>query len=142
MRRVFDFGIFHRPGSVITGGMREELTRPEVRLAFVIVWLVLSAMILGVLASPFLFSQETIESVSPVCVWKAKFNRECPGCGLTRSFLHLSAGRVGDAFEANRAGPFLYFVFVLNLVFVAGWLLQRGGAFLELRQRGGSPCKS
>jgi hypothetical protein len=110
--------------------------RSEVRLAFLIVWLVLSAVILGILAAPFVLSGDAIARASPVCVWKAKFNRECPGCGLTRSFLHLSARRARDAFSANRAGPALYAAFVANELFLAAWLFRRRAS------QGGLPCKS
>ena len=110
--------------------------RSDVRLAFLIVWLLLSAVVLGILAAPFLLSDDAIARASPVCVWKAKFSRECPGCGLTRSFLHVSAGRVPDAFAANRAGPILYAAFVANELFLAAWLIRRRTS------PGGLPCKS
>ncbi len=39
------------------------------------------------------------------------FGLSCPGCGLTRSFIHIAHGRFMDAWRMNPAG-FLVFCFV------------------------------
>lgn len=38
------------------------------------------------------------------CASRGMFNVECPGCGLTRSFIALAAGDLADAWRMNRAG--------------------------------------
>lgn len=52
------------------------------------------------------------------CLLKRFSGWDCPGCGLTRSFMALPKGHIGEAFHFNWAGPILYGVF-----FVA-WLVQ------------------
>lgn len=46
-------------------------------------------------------------ALPPLCASKALFNVECPGCGLTRSFVSLAHGRWSDAMAANRVGWFI-----------------------------------
>ncbi|NQV28507.1 MAG: DUF2752 domain-containing protein [Rhodopirellula sp.] len=38
------------------------------------------------------------------CFSRSLFGIDCPGCGLTRSFIYLAAGRVIESFSANRIG--------------------------------------
>tara|TARA_B100000029_G_scaffold228842_1_gene226463 strand:- start:505 stop:1041 length:537 start_codon:yes stop_codon:yes gene_type:complete len=38
------------------------------------------------------------------CASRGVFNVECPGCGLTRSFIALAAGDLADAWRMNRTG--------------------------------------
>lgn len=44
----------------------------------------------------------------PLCGFKFIFGIDCPGCGLTRSFLSLARGNVGASFHYNAAGPLIY----------------------------------
>ncbi len=37
------------------------------------------------------------------------FNVECPGCGMTRAFLHLARGHFAQAWQLNHASVPLYF---------------------------------
>ena len=47
-----------------------------------------------------------------VCMSKRMWGVDCPGCGLTRSFISMSHGQFGRAFQFNPAGPIVY-LFVL-----------------------------
>jgi Protein of unknown function (DUF2752) len=38
------------------------------------------------------------------CLSKSWMGVECPGCGLTRSFVHLAHGRLGDSLAVHRVG--------------------------------------
>ncbi len=38
------------------------------------------------------------------CASRNMFDVECPGCGLTRSFIAMTAGDFSDAFQLNRTG--------------------------------------
>jgi Protein of unknown function (DUF2752) len=38
------------------------------------------------------------------CMMHAKFGIDCPGCGLTRSFIHLAHGRIAEGWSLNPAG--------------------------------------
>ena len=58
------------------------------------------------------------------------WNMDCPGCGLTRSFISMSHGRFGNAFSFNPAGPIVY-LFVLIQIPWHGYQLFR---LLKLRR--------
>jgi hypothetical protein len=47
----------------------------------------------------------------PLCQMKMFTGIDCPGCGLTRSFIALGHGQWRDSFRFNPAGP-LWFVFL------------------------------
>src|SRR5215468_9776826 len=42
--------------------------------------------------------------VPETCVAHAMFHIDCPGCGLTRSFISLAQGRLSDSWNFNRVG--------------------------------------
>lgn len=53
----------------------------------------------------------------PLCGFKYLLGIDCPGCGLTRSFLSLARGNIGAAVHYNAAGPLIYlflFLYLLN----------------------------
>jgi len=74
-----------------------DMNRDEVKLSFLIVWLILSVGILLVLVAPFVVSADTIAALVPTCVWKAKYGRECPLWGMTTSFIQISHGNFKQA---------------------------------------------
>ena len=90
----------------------------ELKKAFFIVWLVLSVIILLTLATPFLFSPETINRFKPKCEWKEKYNKECPFCGMTRSFILISEGKISKADRTNKFSIYLYTLFIINEIAV------------------------
>lgn len=67
----------------------------------------LTLVILGIL---FLLSRslniETVEGI-PLCLFYQTTHLECPGCGLIRSFISLSHGRLLDAVRWNAMGPLI-----------------------------------
>jgi hypothetical protein len=48
----------------------------------------------------------------PLCPSVLLFHRECPGCGLTRSFAAIGRGDLGGADALNPLGPVLFGVLV------------------------------
>lgn len=46
----------------------------------------------------------TDRNLPRMCSVKRMFGFDCPACGLTRSFIHLSRGDVSASFTANRVG--------------------------------------
>lgn len=66
-----------------------------------------------------------------VCVWKNCFHLECPGCGLTRSFIAIAHGRWKDAWQFNSAG-FLIFAVVLYQIPFRSFQIYK----LKKRQKG------
>ncbi|MGE0792328.1 MAG: DUF2752 domain-containing protein [Sandaracinaceae bacterium] len=59
----------------------------------------------------------------PLCWFKAAFDLPCPGCGLTRSIVHISHLRFADALAYHPFGFPLY-ALAVALVVLAVW---RGG---------------
>ncbi len=86
----------------------------QVRTALLAAWLIVSAVILPVLAAPFVLPPNTIFSLAPQCQWKAKYGRECVLCGMTTSFILISEGRLNAALHRNRASIPLYAALVWN----------------------------
>lgn len=44
----------------------------------------------------------------PLCTFKALTGWDCPGCGLTRSFVFMGSGSVIEAFRVHLFGPVLW----------------------------------
>ncbi|MDF1661544.1 MAG: DUF2752 domain-containing protein [Planctomycetota bacterium] len=51
----------------------------------------------------------------PLCVFQAKLGIDCPGCGLTRSFVSMGHIDIVQAWEFNRVGPLFFFVFFFQI---------------------------
>lgn len=80
-------------------------------------WLVVSAIVLVILLTPFVLPESVIVQLSPVCESKARGEPPCPLCGMTTAFLLISDARLGEAHQANGASVLLYAAFVLNELF-------------------------
>lgn len=52
----------------------------------------------------------------PLCWFHYFFHLDCPGCGLTRSFLSLARGDFLAAFHYNAAGPLVYLLFLVYFI--------------------------
>jgi hypothetical protein len=111
----------------------------QVKVALFVVWIVLSGIILTILIVSFLLPAASVNAIVPKCEWKIKFNKPCPLCGMTTSFLAISRGRFKEADAANGLGIYLFSLFVSNEIVLTALLLfkkavknrlQRG-SFLE-----------
>ena len=69
-----------------------------------------------------------------VCGFKNLTGLPCPGCGLTHSFCALARGSIGEAFEFNLLGPFLYLALVLVWIRSACVLLNSKKAVQEFHR--------
>lgn len=58
------------------------------------------------------------------CASQILFQADCAGCGLTRSFIYLAAGRFSDSWHMHRAGWLLALVVVAQVPY--RWLRLRG----------------
>lgn len=73
-----------------------------------------------VIAAAFLLTPSTVElsffgwDVPVLCAFRRVTGWPCPGCGLTRSFVFLAHGQLGDAFRMNVFGPVAF-----------GWVLAQ-----------------
>ena len=63
-------------------------------------------------------------ALPPLCTSKILFNRECPGCGLTRCFISMAHGDLARAWRFNPAGVYFFAVVVAQLPFRA-WQRSR-----------------
>jgi hypothetical protein len=62
--------------------------------------------------------------LSEACFSRRFLGISCPGCGLTRSFVAIAHGHVGDAFNYNLMGPVLYLTCLLQIPY--RWIEYRG----------------
>jgi hypothetical protein len=63
-----------------------------------------------------------------LCVWRNSLGVDCPGCGLTRSFICLAHGRPAEAWYFNPAGLLFFAVIVVQIPYrgLQLWRLARG----------------
>ena len=50
-----------------------------------------------------------------LCLSRLAFHSDCPGCGLTRSFIHIFHGRWHEAWQMHRLGWLLALITVLHI---------------------------
>ena len=48
--------------------------------------------------------------IPELCMYKRMFHFECPGCGLTRSFVFMGHGDWAAAWGMNKIGPLLFVI--------------------------------
>jgi hypothetical protein len=104
------------------------MSRVELHLAVVSVWLILSVGILFILLTPFVVPDRIIDTAIPQCECK-RIGKTCPLCGMTTAFRLISRGDVKAAMDANPHSVWLYACFVLNecflLVALTSWAYRR-----------------
>ncbi len=68
-----------------------------------------------------------------LCMFRRMTGTECPGCGMTRSFISLAHGDVRAAWHYNPAGPLLFAILAFQIPYrlVQLYRIRRGLA--ELR---------
>lgn len=82
--------------------------------------LILSSLII---ASYFL---KVTEQQSPFsCIILAFTGIPCPGCGLTRSFVAMAHGRIGESFYYHLFGPLLFIIFIISSVHLLLEILRK-----------------
>jgi hypothetical protein len=106
------------------------------------VWIILSAGIMVLLAASFVLTPESAARILPPCERQAACGRDCPLCGMTRSFLHTARGELGPALESNRAGPALFMLFVANELALGAAAAARLARRIGGRKRKGASCRS
>lgn len=66
-----------------------------------------------------------------LCGSRALFDVECPGCGLTRSFVALADGNWASSFEYHRVGWLMFLAVLLQVPYRAYRLWQLRAEVLE-----------
>jgi len=88
----------------------------QARVALQIAWVLLGACV--ILGSAGGWNVESVIShLPPLCLFHAVTGIDCPGCGMTRAFLHLAHGDFTAAWSFH---PFSPFVALLLLVLAWG----------------------
>jgi hypothetical protein len=59
-----------------------------------------------------------------ICTMQLLFGMDCPGCGLTRSFISLAHGNWWDAMRFNPAGPLVFTLVALQIPYRV-WQIRR-----------------
>lgn len=77
-----------------------------------------------------LWPVESVDHGPDICPFRMLTGLPCPGCGLTRSWVHLMHGDVGGAFAFNVFGP-LTLALTAVAVVLAVWRLVAGRAALQ-----------
>jgi hypothetical protein len=73
-----------------------------------------------------------------ICMSRRLFNMPCPGCGLTRSFVAVSRGKIQEAFRFNLMGPIIYLVCLFQIPYRLVELLHLGSTntvWISIKQR-------
>ncbi len=105
-------------------------------------WIAANCWLLGSLAIMVLASMMSVGTerhvylpglpvpIPELCATKARFDIDCPGCGMTRAFIHFAHGRMLDGMRMNPAS-FLVFLFVASQIpaAVARFVLGRTSRF-------------
>ncbi len=89
-------------------------------------------MVLGMAAVSFvglviarLWPVQSVDSGEPTCLLRIMTGLPCPGCGMTRAWVHLAHGDVLTAFEYNVFGPLGMAAAAGVLVYVVVALVRR-----------------
>lgn len=110
----------------------------DLRLAFLVVWLILSGAILLILLAPLVLPAGTIATLLPPCEWQVRYGRPCPFCGMTTAFILISQGHFDAACRSNSLSIPLYTLFVLNEIGVVVWGANKVARWLQGQKRAGS----
>lgn len=74
------------------------------------------------------------DSLPPMCGSRALLGIECPGCGLTRSFVALAAGDVAESFRFHRLGWLMFLATASQIPYrIVGLRQLREGDLAERR---------
>ena len=65
-------------------------------------------------------------NLPPLCMSRLYFDIPCPGCGLTRSFVHLAHGRWQAAWATNRLGWLVFAAALLQIPYRLHALYNNG----------------
>jgi hypothetical protein len=63
--------------------------------------------------------------VPEICFWKRALGIDCPGCGLTRSWVYLAHGDWRAAWSMNVLGPILFLTALIQIPLAAARLWRR-----------------
>ena len=116
---------------------------PRIPESYHRIWFIGALLILsGSLVMRIQDNRETVSllgvAVPETCTFKRVVGYGCPGCGLTRSFISLSHGRVIEAFYFNAVGLPLYLLVIAQIPYrlVLMHRIRQGQSTWQLSQAG------
>jgi hypothetical protein len=90
------------------------IDRQQLRTSLYWSWILVSVPLLLAVLVPVVAPAAWIHRLTPHCLWKVRYGRPCPGCGLTTAFVFIAHAQWREAFASNRAGIPLYAGFTAN----------------------------
>ena len=108
--------------------------RVTLQLIMMSMCMIVVALAFGMMVNP----QETDQvllgglAIPELCQTKSLFGLNCPGCGLTRSFIYMAHGDVPAAVRMHVVGALLFVLTLIGIPFFAinAFLIRRGQASL------------
>jgi hypothetical protein len=86
------------------------------RDAFLIVWVCISIIFIGILLATFLLDAEFVLAAMPECTAR-KSGGSCAFCGNSRAFFELGGFNFKNAYMLNKGSIFLWFMMIINSIF-------------------------
>lgn len=73
-----------------------------------------------------------------LCTFRRTVGLDCPGCGLTRCFISLAHGRLGDAWSYNPVGIMFFLIVAFQVPYrtIQIWRVRRGLTEFSLHRIG------
>lgn len=97
----------------------------QIRSRFQFQIIAVSGAVLGIALLLPMPRRGAIAGLPSLCPFQALTGAPCPGCGLTRSFVCLTHGDLGQALHWHLLGPVLFFATVATLLgALRGWRLS------------------
>ena len=97
----------------------------ETKVALTSSWLIISSILLVIILSPYVWSDEALLSASEVLQFQHLNQERCPLCGMTRAFIAISRGDLDGAIDFNRWSIALYQILLANELLVSLFLISR-----------------
>lgn len=85
----------------------------------------LAAGALAALVVAFVWPMNSIDEGRPSCMLRLAVGLPCPGCGMTRAWVHMANGDVSGAFAYNLFGPIGFALAAILVGYVAWALIRR-----------------
>jgi hypothetical protein len=124
--------------SVATESVAAESAQGSPSISTHAVWLAISIVV--ILASVVLEVEQAqvripglSSSLPGLCTFKRATGLDCPGCGLTRCFISLGHGKIGNAFDFNPVGILFYAFVIIQVPFRIIQIVRIKNNWTELR---------
>lgn len=112
--------------------MLSNTFKKDLKFSIEIVWKIYSVLILIVIIFS-LFFPELLLKISPVCISKSIYGKDCFMCGMTRAFIEIPKGNFSGAYTLNKFSLILFSLFNLNtLLFIFSSMIKLKNKFFTV----------